>query len=100
MIRRPPRSTQSRSSAASDVYKRQGMATAGIVLGIIVIALIVILAAVTVPLYYIYIGQERIVTRTVDLGGATAVNAQIDMRSGYLNVGGGASQLMSAGFTL
>ena len=26
MIRRPPRSTQSRSSAASDVYKRQGTA--------------------------------------------------------------------------
>src|SRR5450756_3214176 len=26
MIRRPPRSTQSRSSAASDVYKRQGKA--------------------------------------------------------------------------
>src|SRR5680860_1378397 len=28
MIRRPPRSTQSRSSAASDVYKRQVRATA------------------------------------------------------------------------
>ena len=28
MIRRPPRSTQSRSSAASDVYKRQGRQTA------------------------------------------------------------------------
>src|SRR5680860_1702744 len=27
MIRRPPRSTQSRSSAASDVYKRQGRTT-------------------------------------------------------------------------
>src|SRR5450756_2425076 len=27
MIRRPPRSTQSRSSAASDVYKRQLLAT-------------------------------------------------------------------------
>src|SRR5680860_1209765 len=27
MIRRPPRSTQSRSSAASDVYKRQGKST-------------------------------------------------------------------------
>src|SRR5450756_814144 len=27
MIRRPPRSTQSRSSAASDVYKRQPMIT-------------------------------------------------------------------------
>src|SRR5450756_2940818 len=26
MIRRPPRSTQSRSSAASDVYKRQSLA--------------------------------------------------------------------------
>src|SRR5450756_2760278 len=29
MIRRPPRSTQSRSSAASDVYKRQGPNGAG-----------------------------------------------------------------------
>src|SRR5450756_152428 len=29
MIRRPPRSTQSRSSAASDVYKRQILACAG-----------------------------------------------------------------------
>src|SRR5450756_1971370 len=27
MIRRPPRSTQSRSSAASDVYKRQALAS-------------------------------------------------------------------------
>src|SRR5450756_3253110 len=27
MIRRPPRSTQSRSSAASDVYKRQAQST-------------------------------------------------------------------------
>src|SRR5450756_3112385 len=30
MIRRPPRSTQSRSSAASDVYKRQGLGHAEI----------------------------------------------------------------------
>src|SRR5450756_3112578 len=29
MIRRPPRSTQSRSSAASDVYKRQDSSGAG-----------------------------------------------------------------------
>ena len=29
MIRRPPISTQSRSSAASDVYKRQGLYGAG-----------------------------------------------------------------------
>src|SRR5450756_3141563 len=32
MIRRPPRSTQSRSSAASDVYKRQDLAGANLVL--------------------------------------------------------------------
>eukprot|EP00657_Telonema_sp_P-1_P002360 TRINITY_DN154_c0_g1_i9.p1 TRINITY_DN154_c0_g1~~TRINITY_DN154_c0_g1_i9.p1 ORF type:complete len:107 (-),score=47.31 TRINITY_DN154_c0_g1_i9:95-415(-) len=30
MIRRPPRSTQSRSSAASDVYKRQASESLGI----------------------------------------------------------------------
>src|SRR5680860_1404204 len=30
MIRRPPRSTQSRSSAASDVYKRQVQLTCGV----------------------------------------------------------------------
>ena len=30
MIRRPPRSTQSRSSAASDVYKRQGVITGNV----------------------------------------------------------------------
>ena len=30
MIRRPPRSTQSRSSAASDVYKRQGYTIGGV----------------------------------------------------------------------
>src|SRR5428012_13224 len=34
MIRRPPRSTQSRSSAASDVYKRQGLAQVTCRLGI------------------------------------------------------------------
>ena len=31
MIRRPPRSTQSRSSAASDVYKRQGPRSGGVI---------------------------------------------------------------------
>src|SRR5450756_1602082 len=33
MIRRPPRSTQSRSSAASDVYKRQNRNRAGLLSG-------------------------------------------------------------------
>ena len=31
MIRRPPRSTLDRSSAASDVYKRQGLSVVGVV---------------------------------------------------------------------
>ena len=91
--------------AKSEIKKSSGrlkgseLATAGIVLGIIVFAIIVIAAAVAVPLYFVYFGPERIVTRTVDLGGATAVNAEIDMRSGSLSVGGGATQLMSGGFT-
>ena len=42
MIRRPPRSTQSRSSAASDVYKRQGVGGAVVVVatgtGVVVVA--------------------------------------------------------------
>ena len=79
--------------------KGSGLATAGIVLGMILIAVMVITAAVTVPLYYAYIGPERIVTRTVDLGGATAVDAELNMKSGSLNVTGGASELMSGGFT-
>ncbi|MBK5093594.1 MAG: DUF4190 domain-containing protein, partial [Actinobacteria bacterium] len=84
---------------SSGRVKGSGLATAGIVLGIILIALIVIAAAVTVPLYFVYVGPERIVTRTVDLGGATGVNAEINMRSGYLNVGGDATQLISGEFT-
>ena len=84
---------------SSGRLKGSGLATAGIVLGIILIALMVIAAAVTLPLYFVYIGPERIVTRTVDLGGATAVNAEINMKSGTLNVTGDASELMSGGFT-
>jgi hypothetical protein len=79
--------------------KGSGLATAGIALGIILFALIVIAAAVTVPLYFVYIGPERTVTGTVDLGGATSVNAQIDMMSGSLNVEGGATGLMNGDFT-
>src|SRR5450756_985758 len=37
MIRRPPRSTQSRSSAASDVYKRQAAAQAPDRVGIVLV---------------------------------------------------------------
>src|SRR5450756_2056633 len=59
MIRRPPRSTQSRSSAASDVYKRQGLEKAGVGLVQDVLALGL---------------QER---HDVGIGRATAGNAQL-----------------------
>src|SRR5450756_3193822 len=39
MIRRPPRSTQSRSSAASDVYKRQMLKTLGAVVLVLLLCL-------------------------------------------------------------
>src|SRR5665809_136305 len=42
MIRRPPRSTQSRSSAASDVYKRQDVGHSGAAPGLLMQALRVV----------------------------------------------------------
>ena len=54
MIRRPPRSTLDRSSAASDVYKRQGSAsTNGMML---VIAILLVLAWKTAG----YIGLDYV----------------------------------------
>src|SRR5450756_2160423 len=48
MIRRPPRSTQSRSSAASDVYKRQVLAPVPPPTGMVPRAIEVLAAAVMV----------------------------------------------------
>ena len=45
MIRRPPRSTQSRSSAASDVYKRQGHVTVGDLVEVPVLLALLVAAA-------------------------------------------------------
>src|SRR5680860_780384 len=66
MIRRPPRSTQSRSSAASDVYKRQllgGLVTIIAVVGIvpyIALQLKAVSASFTVLLHYPDILNGRI----------------------------------------
>src|SRR5450756_2580696 len=73
MIRRPPRSTQSRSSAASDVYKRQGTIRAS--------------AGSTYPLcsepaqlrrvHCIYSGTERVILARGDKNGRRAILDQV-----------------------
>ena len=45
MIRRPPRSTLDRSSAASDVYKRQAEGSEGLVVGVAGVASVVVQGA-------------------------------------------------------
>jgi hypothetical protein len=76
-----------------------GLATAGLVLGIIVVAIVVIGAVVFFPLSLLNVGPTRTITRTVQQRAATSVGASIDMRNGSLKVGGGATELMRGEFT-
>lgn len=76
-----------------------GLANAGLVLGIVLVALMVIGTAVFLPLSYFRVGPTRTTTRTVELGNATSVRSNLDMHNGSLVVGGGASELMSGKFT-
>lgn len=90
------RSDISRSQGAKS---GKGLATAGIVLGIVMFALIVVLAAVIVPLSLIEVGSTRTVTRAVDGDGATKVEASLNINRGALNLSGGTSTLMEGRFT-
>ena len=54
----------------------KGLATAGIVMGIVMIAFVMLLASVLVPLSFTAVGPTRTVTRTVDAAGAAAVKRQ------------------------
>ncbi|MBN2028263.1 MAG: DUF4190 domain-containing protein [Actinobacteria bacterium] len=76
-----------------------GLATTGIVLGIVNLSILLILAAFAVPWTIINIGSTQTVTRTVATQGADSVNATLDMDSGELNVGGGASDMFKGTFT-
>lgn len=79
--------------------KGKGLATAGLTLGILVVVLVVIGAAVFFPISLLSVGPTRTVTRTVDQGKAALVEARLEMLTGTMNVGGGASQLMRGEFT-
>jgi Domain of unknown function (DUF4190)/N-terminal domain of toast_rack, DUF2154 len=76
----------------------KGMAAAGIAMGIVLVVLVVMLAAVIVPLAVNSIGPDRTVTRTVDAAGASRVNASIEMMNGELKVRGGGPTLMTGTF--
>jgi len=76
-----------------------GLATAGMVLGIVNLSILLVIAAFAVPWTIINIGSTQTVTRTVSTQGADSVNASLEMDSGELNVGGGASDMFKGTFT-
>jgi len=76
-----------------------GLATAGLVLGIVVVALVFLGALIFFPLSLTKVGRTQTVTRNVPQGTATSVDATLDMRNGSLTVGGGAPSLMRGEFT-
>ncbi len=76
----------------------KGLAAAGIAMGIVMLVLVVMVAAVIVPLAVNSVGPDRTVTRTVDGAGASEVNASIEMMNGDLKVRGGGALLMNGTF--
>jgi hypothetical protein len=89
----------------SDIRKSQGakggkgLATTGIVLGILMIVLAVAFAAVVIPLSYLEVGPTRTMTRTVETGAASAVDAVFEINNGNLDISGGTGALMNGRFT-
>jgi hypothetical protein len=76
-----------------------GMATAGLVLGIVNMAILVIFAAIYVPWALVNMGELRTETRTVNLEGADTVVAEFDIHDGSLEMSGGTNRLMEGEFT-
>ena len=76
-----------------------GLATAGLVLGIVNLSILIVIAAIMVPWTLVNIGETRTITRTVAVQGAERVTAELDMRSGSMNVEGGADDLFEGTFT-
>jgi hypothetical protein len=76
-----------------------GLATAGLVLGIVNLAILFIFAAIWIPWAIINIGETRTVNRTVNLEGAETVVAEFDIHDGSLQIDGGTNRLMRGEFT-
>jgi hypothetical protein len=74
--------------------KGSGMATAGITLGIVLLGLVILFAAVVIPVSFLSVGSTRTLVRTVGVGSARTVNANFDMSNGDLRISGGATSLM------
>lgn len=79
--------------------KGKGLAATGLTLGIILVVITVIGAAVFFPISLLSVGPTRTITRMVDQGKAVSVKARLDMLTGTMTVGGGASELMRGEFT-
>jgi len=76
-----------------------GLATAGLVLGIVNLSFLLIFAVAAVPWFIINIGRTETVTRTVAAQGAQSVTADLEIDSGSLHVGGGAGDMFEGTFT-
>jgi hypothetical protein len=78
----------------------KGMATTGVVLGIVSLALFVLAAAGYFVTALIFTGDTHTVTRAAGLQGAEEVRAELDISNGRLQVEGGAAGGMEGEFTL
>ena len=76
-----------------------GMATAGLVLGIVNLAILVIFVAIYIPVAIVNMGELRTETRTVNLEGANTVVAEFDIHDGSIEIGAGTNRLMEGEFT-
>ncbi|NPV60223.1 MAG: DUF4190 domain-containing protein [Actinobacteria bacterium] len=76
-----------------------GLATAGLSLGIVNLAVMLLLAGLVVPLSIHFLGKTRTVTRTVAPQGAERAVVELRVRSGKATVEGGAEGLFEGTFT-
>jgi hypothetical protein len=76
-----------------------GLATAGIVLGVVNLAILLVFVAVLVPWTIMNLGNTKTITRTVAIQGAQSVSASIEIDSGNLDVSGGAGDMFEGTFT-
>jgi Domain of unknown function (DUF4190)/Toastrack DUF4097 len=77
----------------------RGLAVAGIILGSVNLAILIILAAIFIPFAIIRAGETQTVNRAVQAQSATSLVASLDMRNGKLEVGGGAGDIFEGSFT-